>query len=234
MASDRPKTHPTIDPLDASTWPDRCPKCDVELTKPRQCMGHSKRAPNKHCKDFAAEGQVTCRRHGGATPKGMAAAARRLQRHQLDTDIGLLLEDLEMASAERPVVDVLLDAVHRCAAQVQVWGALAAGLRVTGPVEVSDGSDDLGRLWGPDHLGDGRPHVIMVEYRTWLEQSAKAASLALRAGVEQKKLELVEQQAQLLATVIRGVVEDLGHDLQDERVREVVTGRLQLVRVEAA
>lgn len=233
MASDRPKTHPTIDPLDASTWPSHCPECGVELTRIRQCMKHSKRGEHKHCGDVAAKGQTSCRRHGGATKRGKAAAARRLQRHQLDVDLGLLLEDLEMASAERPVVDVLLDAVHRCSAMVQVLGALAAGLRTSGGVEAVD-DGDMGRLWGPDHLGDGRPHVVLEMYGVWLERSAKAASLALRAGVEERKVQLVEQQAQLLATVIRGVVEDLGHDLQDDRVREVVTGRLQLVRVEAA
>ena len=213
MRSDgRPTTHPTIDPLDPTTWPATCPKCGVDLKRVRQCMGHSKRAPHKHCGDVAAEGQVVCRRHGALAPKSMAAADRRLQRAQLDTDLGQLLEILEMQAAERPVVDVLLDAVHRCAAMVQVLGALLGGV-------------DVDRL---------PKHALVELYGLWLERAAKAASLAVRAGVEERKVQLVEQQAQLLATVIRGVVEDLGHDLQDARVRAVVTGRLQLVRGEAA
>jgi len=233
MTSDRPKTHPTINPLDASTWPATCPKCGVAMTRTRQCMGHSKRAPHNHCRDVAAEGQVVCGRHGGRAPKSVAAADRRLTRAQLDADLGVLLEDLEMRSAERPVVDVLLDAVHRCSAMVQVLGALVAGLRTSGKAE-ADGDDDLGRLWGPDHLGDGRPHILEERYGVWLERAAKAASLALRAGVEERKVQLVEQQAQLLATVISKIVGDLGHDLQDEGVREVVTRHLRLVQTEAA
>lgn len=230
---DRRRSHLDIDPLVPATWPAECPKCHVALTKTRQCMGHSKRAPHKHCGDAAAPGQIVCRRHGGATPLGKAAGKRRLDRAQLDVDLGVLLADLEMQAAERPVVDVLLDAVHRCAAMVEVLGALTGGLRVSGPLE-SDDPDDLGRVWGPDHLGDGRSHIVLEMYAKWLKLAAEASAMAVRAGVEERKVQLVEQQAQLLASVIRGVVEDLGHDMQDEAVRVAVTSRLQLVRGEAA
>ena len=207
---DRPRNFSGIDPLDASTWPSHCPKpdCGIELTKPRQCMGHSKRAPHKHCQKSAAEGQHVCVRHGARAPRSVAAAKRRLARAELEGDMEKLLESLEMRATGRPVVDLLLDAVYRFAAIVELFGARVTGVHVEALATSGD----------------------VEAYGVWLDRLAKASSLALRAGVEERKVQLAEQQAQLLAKVISGILGDLGHDLHDPEVREAVTTHLQLVR----
>jgi hypothetical protein len=54
----------------------------------------------------------------------------------------------------------------------------------------------------------------------------RVAKLAIDAGVAEQQVRLAEEQAKQLAAVIRAILTDLGHDLEDERVRDVVRLRL--------
>lgn len=140
----------------------------------RRCTAHTKASGGQNrCKRAAIPGGTVCTKHGGGAPQVRNAANRRLQREQLDGAIGGLLAELEDEARKSPPVAVLLDAVHRCSAMAQVLGAYVGGL----------GPDDL---FGPDHLGDARPHVAVTMYETWLDRAARAAKLACDAGVDEQ------------------------------------------------
>ena len=63
-------------------------------------------------------------------------------------------------------------------------------------------------------------------YQEERDRLVRVAKLAIDAGVEERHVRLAEGQAQQLAQVMRAVLTDLGHDLADEHVREVVRRRL--------
>jgi hypothetical protein len=54
----------------------------------------------------------------------------------------------------------------------------------------------------------------------------RVAKTAIDAGVEERQVRLAEAQAQRRAAVIRGILTDLGYDLEEENVRKVVRLRL--------
>lgn len=150
-----------------------------------------------------------------------AAAARRLQRERLNGDMGRLLEELELDAAGSPPVVLLLGAVHRCAAMVQVLGTVVGGLTAD-------------TLYGPDHLGDGRPHVATEMYATWLDRLARASKLAIDAGVEERMVRLAEDQARLIAEAMRAFAVSMGHDPADEAVQIALRRSLTVVAGGAA
>jgi hypothetical protein len=59
-----------------------------------------------------------------------------------------------------------------------------------------------------------------------MERMARFAKMAIDAGIEQRQLELAEQQAHQLVQVITSILTDLGHDLRDIATRDIVRKRL--------
>lgn len=134
-----------------------------------------------------------CKLHGGGTPSHRVGARRRLQAQAVEGQIGALLAELELDAADVHPVEVILDAVRRAWAMVQVLGALV-------------GEIDRGGLWGPDHLDDARPHVATEMYRVWLADAGRLSKLALDAGVDERRVRLAESQGEQLAGVVRGIL----------------------------
>lgn len=66
-----------------------------------------------------------------------------------------------------------------------------------------------------------------------VERLARYAKMALDVGIEERQIQLAEQQAQQLVAVITSILTDLGHDLQDIHTREVVRRRLIATSVDS-
>jgi hypothetical protein len=58
---------------------------------------------------------------------------------------------------------------------------------------------------------------------------ARISKMALDAGVNERQIRMAERVAEQLVTVLRGVVQELGHDPADPKVAKVIHSRLQLV-----
>jgi hypothetical protein len=61
-----------------------------------------------------------------------------------------------------------------------------------------------------DRSGMAKLHPFVVEYEAAVERRGRLAKLCIDAGVAQRQVQLAEQEGQLLAQVIRGVLTDLG------------------------
>jgi hypothetical protein len=59
------------------------------------------------------------------------------------------------------------------------------------------------------------------------DRAALMAAKAAAAGIAKRQIELAEEQGRLVATVIRAVLVDLGHDLSDPDVLRVVSTQLR-------
>jgi len=87
-------------------------------------------------------------------------------------------------------------------------------------------------------LPSGRVEYITVKrgveqmnrWVTWrdhaVERMARFAKMAIDVGIEQRQIELAEQQARELVVVITAILTDLGHDLRDMKTRDIVRKRL--------
>lgn len=61
------------------------------------------------------------------------------------------------------------------------------------------------------------------------ERCAKFAALAVGAGIAERQVRLAERQASTLVAVLAGVLDELGHQVGDERVRAAVARQIERV-----
>lgn len=159
--------------------------------------------------DHAGTGR--CKFHGGASPNGRKSAQKEEARKAVES-YGLP-RDVEPHAA-------LLEELHRTAGHV-AW----LQQRVSELPE-----EELHGLVGGAAGGipESAPHVWIVMYRDERKHLANVAATCIKVGIEERRVRLAEAQGQLLAQVIRGVLEDLGvADLPE--VPAVVRRHLTLV-----
>lgn len=193
-------------------------------------MCRSLRTDGEPCERWAIAGGTVCPAHGGSAPQVKAAARRRLQATHLEGSIGAMLAELEADALDVSPVAVLLEQVARTHAMVQVLGAMVGELEPSGQARhdvTADGTPT--RLYGTNHLGDGAPHVLVEMYATWIDRATRASKLACDAGVEERLVALAEDQAKLMAEVMRAFAVALGLDPHDDAVREKMRTALTTV-----
>lgn len=169
---------------------------DLWYDPARQCTARAK-ATGTRCRAPAIRGGTVCIRHGGAAPQVRRKARERLERQALDGEVGALLAELGVDDVHP--LDALLDSVSQAHAMARLLGTLVAGL---GPHP----ENGTAGLYGPDHLGDGRPHALVEMHRRWVEMAARTSKLALDAGVEARRVALEERMVTEMVDVVQTVV----------------------------
>jgi hypothetical protein len=179
-------------------------------TDDEQCTARSKRS-GKRCAKYAIPGLKVCKTHGGGTKAAQAAAARNVAAAAAQaavTTYGLPI-DIDP-------LDALLSELHRTAGHVAYLGQLVATLDDRG---LGQSTTNMGRI----------PSVWVGLYQEERRHLANVAASCLRAGVDERRVQLAERQGQLVADVIRAILVDLGVDPANEDVRAVVRRRLVAV-----
>jgi hypothetical protein len=189
-----------------------CPKCgEIHVTHHGRpsCSAHISSGPRKGlpCRKAPVTGADKCATHGLAkgTP-ARAAVERRTEEDRIATKVGDLLD--QVAIHDQHPIDGLLEAVDRTGNIARILARLANDLDLRPQLGVSpDGTIGIGAaLYGPDHNLDGRPHVLMEMLRVWTELHAKACKLALDAGIDERRLQLEENEVdQLMEAVMVGL-----------------------------
>jgi hypothetical protein len=181
------------------------------MDESRRCTAKSKQS-GERCKRAAIPGGKVCSIHGGKIPRVQAAAQRRLDLAKAETAVKVYGIPVEVDPHE-----ALLQELHRTAGHVSWLGLLIGDL------------DDEKQLSQYTEAGR-RPSVWVELYQHERKHLTDVAKTCIAAGIAERQVQLAESQGKLLAEVVRQIVTGLGHDLQDERVREVVVPALQLVR----
>lgn len=156
-------------------------------------------------------GTGRCRFHGGATPSHNRKAQKDNAIAAVET-YGLP-RDVDPDAA-------LLEELHRTAGHV-AW--------LNGIVTEIDGDDLHGPVGGgPESIPREEPSIWLRLYQEERKHLAAVAKSCIDAGIEERKVQLAEQQGALLAQVLQGVLDELGVKDGPKR-RKVVRKHLTLV-----
>lgn len=140
-----------------------------------------------------------CKRHGGSTPSQTKAAEREIAEQAV---VKLMLVDpSDMQDIDAR--DVLAEELWRSRAAVIVLGQLVNDL----------GLDEGGLYARTYHVsgletGEAKPHVLWVMLMEERKHLRSVAVEAAKAGVEARRIELAEAQANAVAMLLRAVFAD--------------------------
>lgn len=163
-----------------------------------QCTSTSKQSGHR-CRRRAIPGGSVCHIHGGASPQVQAAARARLEKIRLESEVAALLDELELDGNDDPLT-TMRDALVRVSRMVTLLGVLVSELAPT----PSDGKGK-GALFGPDHLGDLRPHPLVSLYKEHLELQARMSKLTIELDLDELFLRREEMAAEVAADELFGV-----------------------------
>ena len=188
----------------------------------------AKRRNGEGCGAWAVKGATVCRMHGGSSPQARAAAARRVQEEKAAKAAQRLAQPIETDPSQ-----ALLDLVSSAAGEVAYWRNRVDEIQdrdekrlTSGLTKITEGKD----RGGVTTLRTVET-VAAIEYRMWVdaqERLARYATAALRAGVEERRVRLAEDQGALVAQVIRRILDRLDlSEWQAEMVGSIVPEELR-------
>lgn len=189
-----------------------------------RCRATNRRG--ERCGRWPVPGATVCRAHGGASPQVKAAAARRRAEEEAARAVALFgaPKDVEPSQA-------LLDLVHWTAGEVEYWREQVRALAAEDPEALTWGKTR--EKTGGQDVGDtyeAKPNIAYVMLYAAQDRLAQYAAAALKAGVEERRVALAENQGALVADVIRRILDALDLDeRQRELVPQVVPAQLRLL-----
>lgn len=221
----------------------------VEPT-PGRC---NRNTPNGFCEKWPIKGADVCPSHGGSAPQVKAAAARRLIEQKALREVARMTA---RAGVGLDPIEHLLDSLHQAAQLADVWGLMVATLDehaeaeaesegfVRGELLYSEVEDpenpDTLRVVSHDRLvaltakGEAKIHPFVVEHHAALERRAKFAKLCLDAGVDERRVQIEQDKAKLIAEAFIAFAKEVGLDPADPDVRAGMRHGLSVVRGELA
>lgn len=178
----------------------------------RQCKARSSRS-GERCRRWAVKGAEVCATHGGSAPQVKRKAKERLALQKVAT----MLDGMERKTPDP--LDELLRVVWEDSAMVSILGTAVAELETNAPGQTS--------IYGPDHLGDGRAHVLVTEYGRWVDRLAHHSKMAIDAGIAERQVKVAESQGRMLAEIVAAIIDDpdLGLELTQRELARKVAGR---------
>ncbi|MFC5268440.1 hypothetical protein ACFPJ1_40580 [Kribbella qitaiheensis] len=143
-----------------------------------------------------------CKLHGGSTQNHKTAAVATQARR-----------DVVLFGGRRDIhpADALLELVHWTAGEVDYWRHRVQLLEehelTWGVTRIKDGGQDTGTT---EEAKPNIAYVMLVDASNRLE---KYSTAALKAGVDERRVRLAEQQGTLLHGILVAVLGELGHDV---------------------
>jgi hypothetical protein len=161
-----------------------------------QCSAISKRS-GKQCRGPAIDGATVCRLHGGSAPQVKKAAARRLA---TQTALQWATQELESAGLpDRTPLEHLEAVLEEDARAFALWDLACETLVVEGST-----------LLGKNKHGEELIHPYVVERNQAAQRWARTSKYALDAGVSERRVQIEQDRANLIATAMRATLAALG------------------------
>jgi hypothetical protein len=213
-------------------------------TGQRRCWARSKKTGGQ-CPRWAMKGQNICHMHGGKARQNLAKAEERLTEEKAAALVATYGRKIETTATE-----ALLDEVQWTAGHVAWLRARVQEIETDAGADADPDQDEAEEepgaaasrpsplVWGITRRktgGDDRgvteeasPNIWLKLYQAERAHLVKVCAEAIKAGIEERRIKLAEQQGQLVAQAIRAILIDL--DLtteQQARVPEVVPRHLR-------
>lgn len=175
-------------------------------------------------------GTGRCRNHGGASPQAQLAGVVQLARREASV-MGAPL-DVDPIKAILECIAIVAGEVQYCSARIaELEEHEAAGkavLVVERPLKDMGGAEDPSVTVEERREQAPGLHIWIVARREAMDRLVQYSNVAIKAGIAERQVSLAEQQGELIARVLRGVLVDLGiHDHPE--VPTVVRRHLALV-----
>lgn len=171
----------------------------------------AKKRDGNPCGAAPAKGAKRCGRHGGSSPQSKAAAARRLAEKDAQQQMEKAMTLLGIADKDIDPAKALLEEIGWTYAHVQ-W--LRGKVQELEPATLVYG--ESGRRFGvgpegPVDVTDykAEPSVWYQMYLKEREHLAKVSALALKAGIEERKIRLAESQGEMVASALQRILNAL-------------------------
>ena len=180
----------------------------------------------EQCRRPSMKGGTVCASHGGKSPQVKAAAARRLAEQEAAKAARLFAAPVDIDPAR-----ALVELVQWTAGEVAYWREQVRALADGNPDALTWGITRE-KQGGEDHgtTLEAKPNVAYLMLTDAQDRLAKYAAAALKAGVEERRVKLAEDQGALVAQVIRSILDQLNlTSEQQARVPEVVPAQLRLL-----
>lgn len=230
------------------TTPKKCARCgEVHVASKgrRGCAGHSKKT-GKPCRKAPVIGAEVCTSHGGAAKQVRAAAARRREAQAAKEAVATLGLPVDISPTEALLEEVRWTAghVYWLRRKVQELDE-AAGLVNEHGDQIINPGERHALTWGTTKVKTGgedsgttqeaKPSIWYALYENERKHLVVVCTAALRAGVEERRVRLAEQQGDLVATAIRRILDALNlTPAQQQLVGQVVPRELRAIAGGAA
>lgn len=179
-----------------------CQKCGKVHARPHNvlpniivptCRAHRKRTdPPEPCLMFLRRGSLVCDYHGGATRRIKTAAAQRAALADAGKKLGV--------AVEVDPTQALLHSLWLAYGDMAFWSNATADLERGGVDALGNGLVVRGAQ------GSSMPHVYVTQYNDAQVRVARLAGMAKAAGIEERKVQILEEQANTIAEFVRRVL----------------------------
>lgn len=177
--------------------------CEVCGQVHLRCAGHRKGiVPKVPCMCWPKKPAVVCWTHGGRTGQVVRAAEKEAALAEVEE-----LVAKERALGRRLPIDgaeAMQEMIEEAYANVGVYRMLVEQLELTvgaGGLAASSGSTSK--------FNEVEPHIWVVLYNQERDRLVEYSLKARRAGVDERRAQLAEEQGRMIATVVRGAVDDV-------------------------
>lgn len=167
----------------------------------------AKKKTSDPCGSSPVPGGTRCGRHGGNSPKAKAAATQRMAEQEAREILG----HIDPTAPRENPAEMLLNLIHGKSAEIS-W--LRRKVKAQTDEALVYGLTERQEGIGPQGPVDMTTHK--VEQNIWWKllreaenQLASWTSMALRAGVEERRVRIAEQQGNLIAQAIQTILDGL-------------------------
>ena len=173
--------------------------------------GAKLRGKDERCKMRPAEGQKRCFRHGASTPQALAKVAKDKAKDALEKEMVMLgiRDTYETADPGAAMLHVLGATVaeERYLAGLVAKLANDEGVLTWRRTQHVTGANSKGMI--DEETFAAVPDALITQLRDTRDRLARYATMALKAGIEERRVQIAENQAVAFAGVIQRILSRL-------------------------
>lgn len=205
-----------------------------------KCTAKSKQT-GKRCGQWPVPGAKVCRFHGGYAKQVKAAATERVEKQQAEQEARRMVD---LAGFDMSPEDGIVRCIRIAAAEVEYATARISELgpeeivvaemtKTNRPLKEMGGAESPSARVTEATVAPPSLNIWLRFRREATDRLVQYSAVALKVGIEQRRVKLAEDQGAMMAKAISGILDELGVAGRPE-VPKVVRRHLSLIAGAAA